>query len=934
MKPNRRRDRSRSASPPYRSSPPSSGESGLDLYLLHAQVLQNVLRRTSLSEMRDREIVEWLTGAEKWLRECCSARPCNGEAGSGLHSGNGIPNQMNSSTLAELRLLLLGVLRTMPWWRVVEMDSSSDLPSSVSEEADGQRRHRTRAEGRQPVARSSARRAEAIRNAVFRWNVRMQIAFERVCLLLVEQSQHIVRHVVEVLMRPYSMRPPICDGARRSLPCDSLVRVLNSVATKYSSSYVVDLLESCMTELLPKQRWVERRHHVACTAVLLHLALEGHTPAFRPQLGNTQCLTQAIDLLKSLRRDATTNELTSLALPYATHSTPQMLPPTSEESGTDTSLSITSTSCRPAYCPSTGMLLAPGSQRHGSGSCGTLPAGYVSSAVWEGAVAGRGIQQPRLPRPDLSSALPATTSEAELSDTGTFSSAFQQSTSIAPGLTMAAGTAAAAVAEWRQSSSSAAVPPASAVEERPSADMSDVSVEHNNKMLSYRNDIIRILLNRLLDIEQALEPQDGEISAMAMTPGSSLRRCSSSFYAAMQRDRGGPQPSDSASSSLFSSPVSLQADRSLTAFPRSPAALAPTGLAGDHRMRSGTSSVSPAAMADLSAAAGAGANIFSEASQPSIRILHDCTTLVYGRLAEDLRRQQVAGSCGNAEWWRELLHFYLTAICRVERPVCLLYLAPSLAVLGSDDEAVDMMHKLISLVTKGYMPVQPSRSVALARQMTTAPMRLRMAPPTGGPKLISMEERMRAARHIYPLFRFLRSRLVLADEGIRKRLLKWVVQELRRLPAGRSAASPSSSFTGGLPRDNSMVLILFAQWAAISALLGVDLLPPGDGPGPSSASSTTTAASASVSAGNGPSTNAAMTAVEVLQPLLERYTLQGGQNGVDSDGEAVPCRADDGSASGTSYYRPEQRLDLRQMSYEGLLIPHLMDSCVWREVVR
>ncbi|CAG9580906.1 conserved hypothetical protein [Leishmania major strain Friedlin] len=1057
--------------------------------------------------MRDREVVECLLGMEQWLRELNRPLASAGVGGSvdvGASSSllSGFPPCMEGdalrsayrSALSELRLLVLGVLNTMPWWRVVETVAGNPPAAQTGGARTASAGGGDNSSSEAGAARVAARhaggwdRSAAALHVITRWHARLQIAFERVCLVLIDQSQQTVRGVLEVLLKPCQLRPPVRDGARRSIPSDSFIRVLNAVATKYSPVYVVELLEGCIADFMPRRRWAERRHHVACTAVLLYLALEGHTPAYHPQLGNSQSLQRAVGLLKSLRsRRADGRGALSGSpwlLPPATGSYSLTLPGgTSEESGTDLGGLFSPMSAKQEFHHASLSSMLP--------TTGVLPSGYVSATLLERARAGEvSLRQPTLPHPSLlggSSSLMDTTttaSDTELSDGGArvggrARSAVSDSLTGGPsgrcvraafsggggGSDSSAATAVAARGKGRsggglagqlssEGGGSAGIVPGTAVSAGAPSDL-DVTVQHNNKLLSYRNDILRVLLNRLLDVELTLEPRDAEeqqggwsllggmyglggggpSSALSLTSRHASVRCSP-FGSPATPGLGSP-------SALLSAPASLLPGGSgggtASAFPSTPIAAAdtdtsrPTATASSDR--SSPASFSPTAFllprsdslgiiggtgfADWSsAAASPGASLtsaqplerfFNTLSHPYLRILRDCATLVYGRLADDLRRQQIAGSCGNADWWMDIVPFYLTVVTRVDRPVCLLYLAPSLSMLGTEDEPVGLLHKLITLVTKGSMPVeQPrssssvsgafARSSAMWPSSATAsvfsasslplsaapaqPVRLRMALPTGvSRRVVTMEERLRAVRHIFPLFRFLHSRIDEASgEGVRRRLLKWTAQELRRLGGPSASAVGSSGGPGGnvytrsrpLPsRETRLALVTFAQCAAISELMGVDVVPQLSSAGKAARdSSRFTSSTAYGDTSDG--------IAAALEPFLNRYTLQSEPPAEDGDNENSNCSAASSSASlsesssspfvlatsatrdaeqarlkasgkvvataaagappvtpcDTEQRRRRRRIDLRQMEFEGLLQPQLMAYCPWQAWLR
>ncbi|GET92017.1 hypothetical protein, conserved [Leishmania tarentolae] len=1071
----------------------------------HLQALQEVLRRTSLAEMRDREVVECLLGTEQWLREL--NRPlASSNVGDGTNAGaassslNGFPPCMEGdalrsayrSALSELRLLVLGVLNTMPWWRVVEtVESNAPVAQmrGARTACAARKDHRGSEAGALRVTTRhgiGGDRSLAALHVITRWHVRLQIAFERVCLTLIDQSQQTVRGVLEVLLKPCQLRPPVRDGARRSIPSDSFIRVLNAVATKYSPSYVVELLEGCIADFMPRRRWVERRHHVACTALLLYLALEGHTPAYHPRLGNSQSLQRAVCLLKSLRSrhvdGGSDLNGSSWLPPLATGSYSSTVPGgTSEESGTDMGglSSPVSVKQQGHYASLSSMLP----------TTGVLPSGYVSATLLEGARAGEvSLRQPTLPHPSslggCSSLMDTATtaSDTELSD-GLARGSDRATLAVSDGSTFgpsgqyprgtfagggggsdSSGAAAAAARKKErcagvvaghlssEGGGGAGVASATAVAAVTSSVL-DVTVQHNNKLLSHRNDIVRVLLNRLLDVELTLEPRDAEdqqggwsrfgglyglggggpSSAISLTHGQPSIR-GSPFDSPATPELGSPSTRLAASSSsLLGGSVCGPG----SAFPSAPISAADgcksrQAAAASSNLSSPASSptrfltrsdslglIGSSGLTDWSSSAAFhGAwltsaqpleRFFNALSQPYLRILRDCTTLVYGRLADDLRRQQIAGSCGNADWWMDIVLFYLTVVTRVDRPVYLLYLAPSLSMLGTEDEPVGLLHKLITLVIKGSMPAEQLRSrgnlcsafgrssamwqssgIASVFSASPAPLsaapvqpvRLRMAPPTGASRrVVTMEERLRAAHHIFPLFRFLHGRIDEASgEGVRRRLLKWTAQELRRL--GSTTASSLGSSSGPsvhfhtrsrpLPsREMRLALTTFAQCAAISEVMGVDVVPHLTSAGKvARESSRFTSSTAYGDTSDG--------IAAALEPFLNRYTLQSEPLAGDGENENSNCSTASVSASlsessssrlasasssthdaeqaslkapgkavataasgaasltsrGTGESRHRRHIDLRQMEFEGLLQPQLMAYCPWQAWLR
>ncbi|KEG08076.1 hypothetical protein DQ04_08061000 [Trypanosoma grayi] len=516
-------------------------------------------------------------------------------------------------------------------------------------------------------------------------------------------------------MRPFQMRPPVADGARRLLPADSIMRLMNTVAAKYPGGVVLDVLEQCMRSLVPKRRWAEQRHHMACIALFLHLALEAHIPLY------------------------------------------------------------------PAHDWGEDHLLG-----NNNNDVADTSKGAVGNASFRG-------------------------SEDSGTDAGA-SSASHRKDCLRP-LEMTAPMMSASDADFSDASISLASPTGV----HPFATRFTEFTTQNNRMLAYRNELIRFVLQQLLNMELSLQSSDGAPLQDLASSSTSLGCCGNTTDSI--RVLAGPSFGRVKEQSL---------------------------------------------------------------EKPFVEILRNSTSLVFHRLAEDLMRQQTAGVCGNAEWWRELLAFHLTSVLKMECPICLLYLAPSLALLGGEEEAIDMMHKLVSVVTKGYQPVQQNTWRAAA----AGPARVRMAPPSVGPLMIPMAHRVRAAAYLYPLFHFLRERLG-NGEGTRKRLLKWVVQELRNttLSSSHSLSSPSL-----------LVQVLFAQCAAMSQLLGADFIEEIKSHAPDS---------------------------KLLKSLMDKYLLPQGveRRMADEGGEGPPSAGDPVSCS--------QQLDLAQMEADGLLHTQLMGSCPW-----
>lgn len=163
------------------------------------------------------------------------------------------------------------------------------------------------------------------REALQRSQYAVQLAFERLCLVCISHSAHCAHGAVEALMRPFSVCAPSGrDGVQRLIPADSMLRVLNRFAKdqklleqqqqqqssnhqppygsdppglSYSFSFssappsstatlllsrkgslVKDIFTQGIRHWMPKLKWPDVWHHVASTAIWLHLALEDTIP--------------------------------------------------------------------------------------------------------------------------------------------------------------------------------------------------------------------------------------------------------------------------------------------------------------------------------------------------------------------------------------------------------------------------------------------------------------------------------------------------------------------------------------------------------------------------------------------------------------------------------------------------------------------------------
>ena len=202
---------------------------------------------------------------------------------------------------------------------------------------------------------------------------------------------------------------------------------------------------------------------------------------------------------------------------------------------------------------------------------------------------------------------------------------------------------------------------------------------------------------------------------------------------------------------------------------------------------------------------------------PMCAVIRATCECVYTRLADDLRRQQDAGSCGNAEWWKEIITFHLRDVALLPRVPCAVqYLAPALSRLGSNGEAADLIHKTISLVTKKGSSRPAVASLRSTGRLSSSSSFISMGPPAPATAPLTTEARSLVASHIYPLFQFLLP--VLDDdvkEGVQRRMFKWLKEVTT---AGSSAPSPSWGSSSAMLVDS-----VFAQCVGICNILGVKM---------------------------------------------------------------------------------------------------------------
>jgi hypothetical protein len=216
-------------------------------------------------------------------------------------------------------------------------------------------------------------------------------------------------------------------------------------------------------------------------------------------------------------------------------------------------------------------------------------------------------------------------------------------------------------------------------------------------------------------------------------------------------------------------------------------------------------------------------------------VLQKCTALVAQRLAEDLEAQGIAGTCGNASWWREVQSFHVNSVLMLDRPVVLHTLAPGLAMLGTGGEVADLVHRVVTTVLKGLVqawppPAAPTKQGGGGRPQAGA--RGLLATPMMAPQLLPTDRRVAAARHIAPLVLCLtaqggagpssptqhRSSALSSGEmdsevavGAMRRMLKWLAHE-RHGAAGGSVGAPQA-----------LLETVFAQVEYISNQTGVPL---------------------------------------------------------------------------------------------------------------
>jgi hypothetical protein len=203
-----------------------------------------------------------------------------------------------------------------------------------------------------------------------------------------------------------------------------------------------------------------------------------------------------------------------------------------------------------------------------------------------------------------------------------------------------------------------------------------------------------------------------------------------------------------------------------------------------------------------------------EGEDPMCGVIRATCETVYNRLADDLRRQQDAGSCGNAEWWKEIVQFHTRDVMQLKKiPVGVQFLAPALARLGANGEAADLLHRTISLATKkGGSKAPPVISLRAGRASASSAF-VGMGPPAPAGAPLTVESRCLVAGHIAPMLEFLLP--VLDDdvkEGVQRRLFKWLKEA-----TVTEAPPPARGDTSRSP----LVESVFAQCVGVCAVLGV-----------------------------------------------------------------------------------------------------------------
>lgn len=229
-----------------------------------------VLQHTSLAEMGDTELGAWLTSTASWASS--RLREVKRDRTSPSQSMATLDDERGEAVEIHWQIRLLQVLRTMPWWRLLDFAAPLVPATTVS----------------RPYAylfsedNSSSFISRSQQQNVDMWQQSVLSSFEAMGHTLVEHSTSLqtVKGVVEVLMRPLTVPSPLTDRIARKLPVDELTRVMAAVSRRGSSTKLVqDLIGQCVSDWMPKMKWEDGRQHAASMMMLLHLALDTTVPA-------------------------------------------------------------------------------------------------------------------------------------------------------------------------------------------------------------------------------------------------------------------------------------------------------------------------------------------------------------------------------------------------------------------------------------------------------------------------------------------------------------------------------------------------------------------------------------------------------------------------------------------------------------------------------
>lgn len=268
-----------------------------------------VLQKTSLSEMRAKDLIEWLTETSYWLRDVkCTlsmvrsshvADDTDFDTPESFFHFKRLTRELNDTPSSEvdqvylkklvfLHFRLIHVLRTMPWWRLIDFDaldsivsatqmghqrppmlpfvSSGDIFEGVSggpcspAPASRDKNEVGGADSRVPVSSIFSNNPWSLfsvfpyeashfttkffspfcsmRASMTRWQYDVQLALEQLsmaCLAPYRSSRGttfsvgIVKGVAEIWMRVFSLHLPARDSTPRLTPADSIARILSSI---------------------------------------------------------------------------------------------------------------------------------------------------------------------------------------------------------------------------------------------------------------------------------------------------------------------------------------------------------------------------------------------------------------------------------------------------------------------------------------------------------------------------------------------------------------------------------------------------------------------------------------------------------------------------------------------------------------------------------